>query len=299
MRKLIVNNLKKNNNKLLYYIKENYPNLSSSILYKALRNKDIKINSKRINDPNYTLYNGDILEIFIDDLYLFGIPKNVTTLYEDENILIIFKPQGILSNNEDSNINEPTFEDIVQKEYGKNVKICHRLDRNTSGLLIFTKNSDSYDQMLTGFKEGYIIKEYIAYVYNSNFKSNHNIYVSYLLKDEKDGFSKIYTEPKLGAQKIITEIFVEKTDIQKNYAIVRVIIHTGKTHQIRSQLAYVSHPVIGDSKYGKNEINKKFKKYKQMLFAVKYKFNFPSNSTLNYLNNIIVKLNDDFYKDKL
>lgn len=299
MRKLIVNNLKKNNNKLLYYIKDCYPNLSSSMLHKALRNKDIKVNSKRTTDQDYILSNGDILEIFIDDSYLFGIPKDITTIYEDDNILVLFKPQGILSNNETGKINEPTFEDIVQKKYGENIKICHRLDRNTSGLLIFTKNSNAYEEMLKGFKEGYIIKEYIAYVHNSNFKSSHNIYENYLLKDENDGFSKIYTEPKNGAQKIVTEIFVEETDNKRNYAILRVIIHTGKTHQIRSQLAYIAHPIIGDSKYGKNDINKEFKKYKQMLFAVKYKFNFPSNSYLNYLNDITVKLDDDFYKNKL
>ena len=84
-----------------------------------------------------------------------------------------------------------------------------------------------------------------------------------------------------------------------NYSILKVIIHTGKTHQIRALLSYLSHPIIGDSKYGKNEINKKFKRYKQMLFAIKYTFNFPKSSKLSYLNNISVCLNEDLYENKI
>lgn len=298
MKEIKVSNIKKDQ-KLIYYIKEKFPNLSSAVLHKALRNKDIKVNNKRINDSNYTLYNNDILNIYIDDNLLYGFPKELDIQYEDENILVAFKPQGIISNNEEEIQNEPTFEDFVKKIKGNNIKICHRLDRNTAGLIVFAKNDTSYDILLDAFKNGYISKEYIAYVYGSSFSSNYSHYENYILKDEKNGFSKIYNTQVPKSQKIITDIWIEKIYKKENYSILKILIHTGKTHQIRALLSSLSYPIIGDSKYGKNEINKKFKKYKQLLFAVKYSFKFPENSILYYLNDIQVCLRDDLYLNKI
>ena len=298
MKKITIKNLK-DKEKIIYYIKEKYPNLSSSVLHKALRNKDIKVNSKRINDPNFEINNGDILEIYIQDFLLFGFPKEINICFEDDNILVVYKPQGVLSNNEGDPIDEPTFDEFVRNKLGDNLKICHRLDRNTSGLLIFAKNDKAYDSLLLGFKEGFILKEYVAYVHNACFKCANLLLENYLLKDEKDGYSKIYDNYVEGSQKVITEISVEKTNKELDYAILNVKIHTGKTHQIRSVLSYISHPIIGDSKYGKNEINKKFKKYKQLLFAVKYSFSFPRENYLNYLNGTEIKLDENLYKNKI
>lgn len=298
MKELIVSNIK-NEKKLLYYIKDCFPNLSSSLLYKALRNKDIRVNGKRINDANYILNNNDIIDIYIDDYLLYGFPKDLNIQYEDENMIVAFKPQGILSNNEESNITEPTFEDFVKAKIGNECRICHRLDRNTSGLIIFAKNDVAYDTLLDAFKNNYITKEYVAYVFGCDFKSKNYHYENYIFKDEKTGFSKIYNSNIPGSQKIITDIYIEKIFKDKKYSILRVIIHTGKTHQIRALLSSISSPIIGDSKYGKNEINKKFKRYKQLLFAVKYSFNFPNNSPLHYLNSINVSLDEELYTDKL
>lgn len=298
MKQIKISNIKKEE-KLIYYIKDTYPNLSTSVLHKALRNKDIKVNDKRVSDSNYILKNNDILQIYIDDYLLFGFPKDLDIEYEDDNLLVVYKPQGLLSNNEGDAISEPTFEEFIKKQKGENVQICHRLDRNTSGLLIFTKNDEAYESMLDGFKNGYINKEYIAYVYGSKFSSNYYKLESYLLKDEKDGFSKIYDTQVKNSQKIITEIYLVEKNTKLNYSILKVKIHTGKTHQIRAQLSAISHPIIGDSKYGKNEINKKFKKYKQLLFAVKYDFDFPENSMLFYLNKISINLDEKFYMNKI
>lgn len=298
MKELKVSNLKKDE-KLIYYIKELFPNIPTSTLHKVLRNKDIKINGRRICDANYILKNNDKIELYIDDYLLYGFPKDINIQYEDENILVVYKPQGILSNNESENISEPTFEDFIKKKLGQNINICHRLDRNTAGLLIFSKNLSSYENMIDGFKNGYINKEYTAYVAGTDFEYSNKRFETYLLKNEKDGFSKIFSEYVKGAQKIITDIYVEKKNKDKNYSILKVTIHTGKTHQIRAQLAAISHPIIGDSKYGKNEINKKFKKYKQLLFATKYSFSFPINNNLYYLNNIVINLNKTLFENKI
>lgn len=298
MKEIRVNNLKKEE-KIIYIIKDRFPNLSSSTLYKALRNKDIKVNEKRINNPEYLIKSNDLIQIYINDSLLFGLPKEVNIQYEDDNILVAYKPQGILSNNEDNEQTEPTFEDFVKSVKGTNLKICHRLDRNTSGLIIFSKNNTSYSNLLEAFKEGYITKEYIAYVSGTSFDKTTYHYENYILKDDKLGISRIYNKNLPNSQKIVTDIFVEKVYKQKDYSILRVIIHTGKTHQIRALLSSISHPIIGDPKYGKNEINKKFKKYKQLLYAVKYSFKFPKNSKLYYLNNISINLDTNIYTHKL
>lgn len=294
MKELKITNLKKNE-KVLYYIKSFFPNLSASALHKAFRNKDIKVNGKRINDVNYEIKNDDIVQIYLDDSILYNFPKELQIAYQDENLIIVNKPQGILSNNEEINQIEPTFEDYVKSKLDEDIKICHRLDRNTGGLLVFSKNDISYNSLLNAFKNGYIYKEYTAYVAGANFDKTQYHYENYLLKDSKTGYSKIYPNKIDGATKIVTDITIFSTNKNKNYSILKVLIHTGKTHQIRALLSYISHPIIGDPKYGKNEINKKFKKYKQLLFATKYTFCFPKDDTLSYLNDVTINLDKDYY----
>ena len=95
MREFKVYNLKKEE-KVIYYIKNKFPNLQSSIIYKIFRNKDIKINNKRISDYNTLIKNNDIICIYLSDEILFGLPKQLYIPYEDENILIVYKPQGVI-----------------------------------------------------------------------------------------------------------------------------------------------------------------------------------------------------------
>lgn len=292
MKTLIVKNILKNE-KISNYIKVKFPSVPRTIIFKALRKKDIKVNNKRINSDIY-INNNDIIEIYINDDILYNIPKNINIVYEDDNIIIYFKPQGILTNNELDL--EPSLESIVNSN--NNLTLCHRLDRNTAGLVIFSKNEKATTEILDAFKNGYIIKDYLAYVANSNFNKNHDILEQYILKNKDEKFSKITGKNCSNSKKIITEYRVLKTFTQLDYAILNIRIHTGKTHQIRAVMSYISHPIIGDSKYGKNDINKKFKTYKQLLFAYKYSFKFPKNcTTLHYLNDIVVELDEKMIKN--
>lgn len=293
MRKIFVENCKRENINIVNYISSSFPSLSKNIIFKALRNKDIKVNGKRISS-NIVIQNGDSIDIYIDDIYLFNLPKKVNYIYEDENIVIAFKPQGILSNNETDIQTEPTFEDLVKKDF-KTARLCHRLDRNTSGLLIFSLNDMAYENMLNGFKDGSISKEYIAYVSNYKFNKTHEILEKYILKDSKTGFAKVYDNNVKSSQKIITEYTVIYADKKLDYAILKIKIPTGKTHQIRAQLKEISHPIIGDSKYGNNIINKKFNTYKQLLYAYKYTFSFRENNYFYYLNSRIIELDKNLY----
>lgn len=296
MRTIIVKNINKKPY-LSNYIFKTFPNLSKGKFFKSLRNKDIKINEKRIN-KDIILNDKDEIKLYISDNILFNLPQKLDYIYDDQNIAIIFKPQGILSNDETKNLDEPTLESLVKKE-NPNYIICHRLDRNTAGLVIFAKNDVAYASILSGFKNNSIIKEYIAYVSGSNFKNKEETLNQYISLNKKDGISKIYEKnnEKNSLKSITTSYEVIYTNTKRDYSILKVFIHNGKTHQIRAVLSNISHPIIGDSKYGKNEINKKFNKYRQLLFAVKYKFNFDSSSKLSYLNNKDIILDKSYYSN--
>lgn len=295
--KTIIVEKNKNNISAINYILDKFPNLPKASLFKALRNKDIKVNGKRIN-KDVIVNENDKIDIYISDIVLFNLPKKIEYIYDDENIAIVYKPQGILSNNEGKDIIEPTLDDLVKKEHPEYI-ICHRLDRNTSGLLIFAKNDDINQEIQSGFKNNCITKEYISYVSNYNFSKNEDTITNYIDINKKSGIAKIYDENnnKRNFKKITTSYKVLYTSKKRNYGIVKVLIHNGKTHQIRSVLSHINHPIIGDPKYGKNEVNKTFKKYKQLLFAVRYKFNFNENSKLYYLKNKDILLDDNYYKN--
>lgn len=281
MRKIIVNE-KYNNKKLNNFILDNFKNLNQNVLFKALRKKDIKINGNRVSQ-NCIIHTNDEILIYIDDKYLFGnITENLNCVFEDDNILVIFKTKNI-SVTEDE-YSEPTLTNLVKRKFGNNLEPCHRLDRNTTGLVLFAKNPDSLKILLDKFKNKEIEKHYKALVYGIP-KERHKILKDYLFKDNKKSLVYISNTAKKGYLEIITEYTLISKNEKNNTAILDINLHTGRTHQIRAHLAYIGYPIIGDGKYGLNEINKKFGKKSQELSSYKIKFNFKTDSgILNYLN---------------
>lgn len=282
---------KKFENKDIYSVtKKLFPHLSSSSLNKVFRVKDVKVNDVRVN-KDYILSENDVVKIYLSDTILFGLPENINYVYEDNNILVAYKPKGVVSNyegnlkNKDSLI--PYFDEIVKQQKGNSIIICHRLDTNTEGLVIFAKNENAHKQILDAFKNNYITKEYVALVYGKLPKAQDTL-SHYILKDEKTGYSKIVDKPIKNAKTCITEYSAIKYFKNLNCSAISLKLHTGRTHQIRAHMKYIGCPVIGDSKYSTNEINDKFKTYSQLLFAVKYTFNFPRDSYLEYLNDTII-----------
>ena len=267
---------KYNNKKLITFLQDNFTNLSNGAMYRALRKKDIKINEKRVSE-NCLLKTGDEVKIYIADELLY--PQiEVPIVYEDENIMVYDKPIGLEIQGENS---LTSYAKNYLKSY---IEPCHRLDRNTSGLVLFAKNPDSLKILLDAFKNHLIEKHYTALVYGIPPKKSQKL-TAYLFKDSKKSLVYISDRKIAKYQEIVTYYRLLKQNTEKNISLLDITLETGRTHQIRAHLAHIGLPIIGDGKYGINTVNKNFKQKTQLLSSYSLTFRFNKQNRLSYLNN--------------
>lgn len=273
--KILIVPEKFNNKKLISYLQYELKNLNTSLIYKALRKKDIRINNKRISE-NCLLQTGDEIKIYIADDKL-DQKIDIPIIYEDENIVVFDKPINIEVTGDDS------LTSYVKKHINPNLEPCHRLDRNTSGLILYAKNSESLDILSQSFKNHKIEKHYVALVYGIPKEKKLKM-KAYLFKDSKKSLVYISDKQLPKYQTIITNYTVIKTSKINNLSLLDVSIETGKTHQIRAHLSHIGLPLLGDGKYGINQINQKFKQKTQLLSSYSLTFHIPNNNILSYLD---------------
>jgi len=295
-------------------IKEYFPNMPVSALFKAFRKKDIKVNGVRVKEDQVVLQ-GDKLEIFIVDEILDGKPlesdcslsKGFSVVYEDSNILIANKHQG-LPVHPDRDQTTNTLIDQVRGyllskgEYSPEASssfapsLCHRLDRNTGGLIIIAKNSVSLKTIIEKL-ESNEIKKYYQCLVTGKMEKTSEILKSYLIKDENKSRVFIDDEKSKGSLEIITKYTV--LDYKDNISKLEVELFTGRTHQIRAHLAHIGHHIIGDGKYGTNAVNRALGAKHQALWAYKLVFDFKSTGVLNYLKGRIFEVEPEFKVKKI
>ena len=235
--------------------------LPYNVCQKALRKQDIKVDGKRIKE-NIKIDKGTLVEV-----YYQKTPPKFDIVYQDDDIFVVNKHSGI----------EVEGKDGVAQSL--NAIAVHRLDRNTTGLLLLARNEASANALLQAFKDRTITKKYLALVVGeSNLNGEHS---AYLTKDSEKSLVKIYDKNVKGSVKITTIIKTIKSDDEKS--LVECTLVTGKTHQLRAHLAYLGHPIIGDGKYGKNSDNKHFKTAKQQLHCYYLKLD-KLSPPLDYLN---------------
>lgn len=279
-------------------IRELFPNMPVNAMYKAFRKKDVKVNGIRIKD-GYIVSAGDKVEIFIIDSILEGkslqqddstLNKGFTVVYEDKNILIANKEQGVPVH-PDREQSDNTLIDYVRsyleekgeyepKSAASSPALCHRLDRNTGGLIIIAKNNESLEIILEKIKTKEIKKYYLCKVTGKMPKPKDELR-AYLEKDERKSRVFIHDSPARNSLEIITRYKV--LSYENDISLLEVELVTGRTHQIRAHLAYVGHPIIGDGKYGLNSVNRSMKEKYQALWAYKLVFDFSNAGHLSYL----------------
>lgn len=225
-----------------------FPNLTVGNLNKVFRLKDVKVNKVRIN-KEYILREGDNVEVYLTDEILFNTMSSLEIVYEDENIVVAFKPIHMPSCNESHKYesHEIYMENILRNQTHQNISICHRLDTNTQGLVIFAKNDSAHTELLNAFKNRQITKKYIAFVYGKPLKKQDTL-KAYLTKNSKSSTVKVFKNQVKNSEEIITEYVSLDYLVHFNVSVLEVTLHTGKTHQIRAHFSFEGMPIVRRSK---------------------------------------------------
>lgn len=288
--------------------------LPASLMYKYIRKKRIKLNGKRC-EASSKLCEGDILELYINDEFFVSdanysfkaAPPVINVAYEDKNILVTDKKSGLVVHEDehggaDTLINRIKHYLYEKGEYDPDSELsfspalCNRIDRNTEGLVICAKNAEALRVLNQKIKDREIKKLYLCAAVG-HFKSKEGELVSFLLKDEKKNEVRVFEASRAGAKRAVTryKVLAECGEL----SLLEVELLTGRTHQIRAQLAHFSHPLLGDGKYGDGESNRRYGVKTQALCAHKLRFEFKTEAgSLKYLNGLEIVSREPWFTKK-
>lgn len=292
------------------------PNLPQSLLYKYIRKKRIKVNGKRA-EISTRLNPGDILDLYINDEF-FEQPepqydflhagKQLRILFEDENLMVLDKPVGLLSHPDDSEYVDTLIGRVKRYLYEKGAydpaeeqsftpSLVNRIDRNTGGIVLAAKNAESLRILNQKMKDRELHKYYLCVVHGKP-EPEEGILTGYLTKNESKNKVFVSDRPSPGAREIRTKYRTLRSE--KGLSLLEVDLLTGRTHQIRAHFASIGCPLLGDGKYGTNAQNKKQGGYKkQFLYSYKIHFDFSTEAgILSYLDGRTFTVPDVWFADQ-
>ncbi|HMM69391.1 MAG TPA: RluA family pseudouridine synthase [Gudongella oleilytica] len=263
------------NQRLDRFLKKYMDEAGTGFIYKMLRKKNIKVNESKAS-PEMMIFEGDTIQLYLSDETIdkFIGTKEVRKsklapriIYEDENLVLINKPAGILSHGAgeefEENIVDSLVTYLIQKgDYIPRIEktfspsICNRLDRNTSGVIIGAKNSEALRLVNKAIKEG-SVRKYYKTIVKGTIKEDFE-HKGFLIKDEDRNLVDISDKQGERSKDVYTKFRVIMS--KGGYSLLEVELITGRTHQIRSTLQTMGYPVIGDRKYGNSVVNDEFRK---------------------------------------
>jgi 23S rRNA pseudouridine955/2504/2580 synthase len=294
-------------------------NLPQALLYKYIRLKRIKVNSKR-SEIAYRLCEGDNVQMYLNDEFFaegeasfLTAPAQVDVIFEDENLLIVDKKPGLVVHEDDEGTADTLIARILhylynKGEYDPDVEnsfapaLCNRLDRNTGGIVIAAKNAPALRILNEKIKEREIQKNYLCIVHG-RMEQKAGTLEGFLEKDK--GERKVYIHEKQQKGDLAVKTKYRVLGESGPLSLLEAELITGRTHQIRAHFASIGHPLLGDGKYGTNELNRPYGLKSQALYAYKVSFDFKSDADiLNYLKGKTFEVNDvwfarEFYNGKI
>ena len=283
------------------FVSKSVPLLPASLLQKYIRLKRIKVNGKRA-ERDTRLCEGDLVQLYINDEF-FDTPKQenayltvsapkLNIVYEDENILLVDKKPGQAVHPYDGSEYGKTLIDHIQaylyakrewrprEENSFTPALCNRIDRNTGGIVIAAKTAEALRVLNQKIKDREIDKRYLCIVHGTP-KPAQGTLEGYLFKDAVKNRVYVTSAPQKGAKTCATRYKVLQS--KNGLSLVECELITGRTHQIRAQMAAAGYPLLGDGKYGK--LDKQYDRKIQALYSYKLTFRFTTDSgSLAYLN---------------
>lgn len=301
------------NQRLDKFLTKSYPNLPKALMYKYIRLKRIKVNGKRA-EISTRLNIGDVVDMYINDEFFvqketvydfMKASKNLDIVYEDENVILLNKKVGILSHPDDREFIDTLIGRTKRYLYEKGEwqpdeessftpALVNRIDRNTSGIVICAKTAEALRILNQKMKDRELHKLYLCIVHGK-LKKDSDILEGYLVKDEKK--NKVFVSKKSSDESKYIKTKYRVLGYKDGLSLLEVDLLTGRTHQIRAHMASIGHPLLGDGKYGTNELNKKLGYKKQCLCSYKLIFDFTTDAgELSYLNKKEFTIDDVWFR---
>ena len=285
------------------FLSKAYPNLKSSLVCKLMRKKRIKLNGARV-EPNTILKEGDVFRFYLSEELLSKEPiargndfrdisPDINIVYEDENILLIDKPAGLVVHEDNENTADTLINRVLsylyqsgeydpERENSFTPALVNRIDRNTSGIVIAAKNAESLRVLNQKVRDREIRKLYLSAVRGVPEPREATL-TAYLKKLSDENRVLISDVPKPDYLTIKTKYRILES--KGELSLVEIDLLTGRTHQIRAHFAHIGHALLGDGKYGDNAFNKRFGAKTQALCSYKLAFRFTADAgILGYLN---------------
>ena len=238
------------NSELLSFLIEQKVKKSRSAIKLLLTHKQVKVNNKVISLHNYQLTPGDIVAIYkTTKKQEYKQLRGLKIIYEDDSLIIINKENGLLAIATDREKRDTAYSIVSEYLKDSNPKarifVLHRLDRETSGLMMFAKSEEVQEMMQRNWDDAILTRSYVAVVEGTLSPEEGSI-VSWLTEDKNYVMHSSFTDN--GGQKAVTHYRTIKAN--DHFSLIELNLETGRKNQIRVHLQHVGHPIIGDKKYG-------------------------------------------------